>query len=119
VIDGEPSHTKDKSYHFLKVEILSSEASTWQTHWSDPGSPGTVNTTCNSNDSGLTTCTSNVEGQRAPSESNINHLRIDLLVKMPDGNQVKMQCHYPPIWAYCLKLEPGCIGPQLTSITFT
>jgi hypothetical protein len=53
-----------------------------------------------------------VSGRRvsilAASATPIYHTQVNLLVKMPDGNTVAMQCHYPPVWA-------TCIEPQLTT----
>lgn len=88
------------------VEILSAEETTWTTTWNNPGSPGTTSTDCSTTDSNIN-CTSTTTGARPASSTPIQHRRVDILVKIPDGNEVKMQCHVPPIWADCLKPAPG------------
>jgi hypothetical protein len=90
----------------LTVEVLSAEETHWTTMWNDPGSAGTTSTNCSSTDTN-TTCTSTTEGARAASSTPIRHTRVDILVKMPDGNEVRMQCHVPPIWATCFKPALG------------
>jgi hypothetical protein len=41
------------------------------------------------------------------------HMQVDILVRMPDGNEVKMQCHHPPMSAICFKPQ---LGPQQAKI---
>src|ERR1035437_5002905 len=53
------------------------------------------------------TCTSQTQGARPPSDRPIYHTQVNLLIRMPDGNNVEVQCHYPPIWATCFQPELG------------
>jgi hypothetical protein len=91
----------------LTVEVLKAETVHWTTYWRDNGSPGTTTTDCNIYDNSAS-CTSTTQGARPASNTPIYHTQVNLLVRMPDGNTVAMQCHYPPIWATCFE-------PQLTS----
>jgi hypothetical protein len=88
------------------VEILSAEETHWTTTWDDPGDPGKTSTDCTDYGAGVVSCTSTTTGARAASSTPIHHTRVDILVRMPDGNEVKMQCHFPPPWAACSQKAP-------------
>jgi hypothetical protein len=90
----------------LTVEVLKAETVHWTTYMHDDGSAGKTTTDCNLYDNSAS-CTSTTQGARPASTRPIQHTQVNLLVKMPDGNSVSMQCHYPPIWATCLQPEPG------------
>jgi hypothetical protein len=94
------------------VEVLSADERTWTTTWNDPGSPGMTSTNCSTTDSNVN-CTSTTTGARPASSTPINHRQVDILVRMPDGNEVKMQCHVPPIWAECVKPSPGAYQARI------
>jgi hypothetical protein len=89
------------------VEILSAEETHWTTTWDDPGDPGKTKTDCWDYGGGEIDCKSTTTGARAASSTPIHHTRVDILVRMPDGNEVKMQCHFPPPWAACSKPPLG------------
>jgi hypothetical protein len=90
------------------VEVLSASTRHWTTYWNDPGSTGTAHTNCTTSTDGTNTnCTTSTTGARAPSSTPINHTQVDIRVKMPDGNEVVMQCHFPPIWASCVEPKLG------------
>jgi hypothetical protein len=90
------------------VEVLSASTRHWTTYWNDPGSAGTANTNCTTSSDGTNTnCTTTTTGARAASSTPINHTQVDIRVKMPDGNEVVMQCHFPPIWASCVEPQLG------------
>jgi hypothetical protein len=92
----------------MTVEVLSANTRHWTTYWNDSGSPGTANTNCQtSSDGSNTNCTTTTIGARPASSTPIYHTQVDMMVKMPDGNQVTMQCHSPPIWAICVEPQPG------------
>jgi hypothetical protein len=93
----------------LTVEVLKAETVHWTTYWRDNGSAGTTTTDCNVYDNSAS-CTSTTQGARPASTTPIYHTQVNLLVRMPDGNTVPMQCHYPPVWATCFE-------PQLTTYT--
>ena len=96
------------------VDVLSAEATRWTTYVNRRGSSGTTDTTCSGGqDGGDIHCTSETTGGRPASQTPINHIQVDLLVRMPDGNEVKAQCHYPPIWADCVKPEPGTFQAEI------
>jgi len=90
------------------VEVLSASARHWTTYWNDSGSAGTAHTGClTSSDGSSTNCTTTTTGARPASSTPIYHTQVDIVVKMPDGNQVTMQCHFPPIWASCVEPKLG------------
>jgi hypothetical protein len=91
----------------LTVEVLKAETVHWTTYLNDNGSAGRTTTNCDIYDSNAT-CTSTTQGARPASTTPIYHTQVNVLVKMPDGNTVQMQCHYPPVWATCFE-------PQLTT----
>jgi|SRR6185437_714914 len=94
----------------LTVEVLKAETVHWTTYWNTPASSGTTTTNCSGNDDGSNTnvnCTSTTSGQHAASSTPIYHTQVNLLVKMPDGNTLSMQCHTPPIWATCFQPNLG------------
>ena len=96
------------------VEVLSAETTRWTTHYNDPGSAGTTETNCTTTSDGSSTnCSSSTTGARPASSTPINHVQVDVMIRMPDGNQVKAQCHYPPIRADCVKPEPGIYRAQI------
>ncbi|MGB7437165.1 MAG: hypothetical protein WBR26_11135 [Candidatus Acidiferrum sp.] len=99
------------------VEILSAEETHWTTTLNDPGSPGTgtTKTDCWDYGGGVVSCsgTTTTSGATPPSSTAVQHTRVDILVRMPDGNEVKMQCHIPPRWALCSKPP---IGPYQAKI---
>jgi len=90
------------------VEILSAEQKDWTTV--AQGRPGRTDTDCTTVDD-KTSCTSDTYGYR--SATTIHHTQVDILVRMPDGNEVKMQCHFPPIWAVCFKPELGAYQAEI------
>jgi hypothetical protein len=96
----------------LTVEVLKAETVHWTTYRHDSGSAGKTTTDCDLYDSSAT-CTSTTQGARPASTKEIYHTQVNLLVKMPDGNTVPMQCHYPPIWATCLQPELGPYGAKI------
>jgi hypothetical protein len=91
----------------LTVEVLEAETLHLTTYWHDNGSAGTTTTDCNVYDKSAS-CTSTTQGARPASSTPIYDTQVNLLVKMPDGSTVPMQCHYPPVWATCFE-------PQLTT----
>jgi hypothetical protein len=96
----------------LKVEVVNAETVHWTTYWRDNGSAGTTTTDCSVNDNSAS-CTSTTQGARPASNTPIYHTQVNLLVKMPDGNTVSMQCHYPPIWATCTQPELGTYAAKI------
>jgi hypothetical protein len=104
------AQAKDKPQ--LTVEVLQAETVHWTTYWRDNGSAGTTTTDCNLYDTSVS-CTSTTEGARPASSTPIYHTQVNLLVKMPDGNTVPMQCHYPPIWATCVQPELGTYAANI------
>jgi len=91
----------------LTVEVLKAETVHWTTYWHDNGSAGTTTTNCDLYDT-TASCTSTTQGARPASSTPIYHTQVNLLVKMPDGTTVPVQCHYPPVWATCFE-------PKLTT----
>jgi hypothetical protein len=101
-----------KEQRRLTVEVLKAETVHWTTYLHDSGSPGKTTTDCDLYDTSAT-CTSTTQGARPASTTPIYHTQVNLLVKMPDGNTVAMQCHYPPVWATCFQPE---LGPYAAKI---
>ena len=66
----------------------------WTTYWHDNGSAGTTTTNCDMYDNSAS-CTSTTQGSRPASSTPIYHTQVNLLVKMPDGTTVPMQCKRP------------------------
>lgn len=95
-----------KDQPLLTVEVLKAETVHWTTYWHSNGSSGTTTTDCNVYENSVA-CTSETTGARPASDRPIYHTQVNLLVRMPDGNNVEMQCHYPPIWATCFQPELG------------
>lgn len=89
-VSAEPGQAKDQPQ--LTVEVLKAETVHWTTYWHDSGSAGTTTTDCNVYSA---SCTSTTQGARPASSTPIYHTQVNVLVKMPDGNTVPMQCHYP------------------------
>lgn len=106
-----PAMAKDK--HIVQVEVLSAKTRHWTTVWHDDGSPGTQKTDCTSYGDNDATCTTKTEGYRAPSDTPIQHTRVDLQIKMPDGSTVTTQCHYPPVWATCFEPQSGTYDARI------
>lgn len=104
IMIGMAAYTKDQQV--LNVEVLKAETVHWTTYWHTEGSPGTTNTDCNVYDNSVS-CTSQTTGQRSPSTRPIFHTQVNLLVRMPDGNNIEVQCHVPPLWAVCFQPELG------------
>jgi hypothetical protein len=88
------------------VEVLSAETTTWTTYF-HRRSASTTNTTC-SGDGANVNCTSETTGARPASRTPINHVQVHLLVRMPDGNEVKAQCPDD-----CVKPEPGTYQAEI------
>jgi hypothetical protein len=104
------AQAKDKEQ--LTVEILKADTVHWTTYWHDNGSAGTTTTDCDLYDTSAS-CTSTTQGARPASTTPIYHTQVNLLVRMPDGNTVPMQCHYPPIWATCFQPELGTYAANI------
>ena len=96
----------------LTVEVLKAETVHWTTYWQDNGSAGKTSTDCDVYDTSVS-CTSTTQGARPASTTPIYHTQVNLLVKMPDGNTVQTQCHYPPIWATCFQPELGAYSAKI------
>jgi hypothetical protein len=96
----------------LTVKVLQAETVHWTTYWQDNGSAGKTTTDCDIYDNSAS-CTSTTQGARPASTTPIYHTQVNLLVKMPDGNTVPMQCHYPPIWATCFQPELGAYAAKI------
>jgi hypothetical protein len=97
---------KDKDQPLLTVEVLKAETVHWTTYWHTSGSPGTTITDCNIYENSAT-CNSQTVNAEPDRDRPIHHTQVNLLVRMPDGNNVEMQCHFPPIWATCFQPELG------------
>lgn len=90
------------------VEVLSAETATWTDYLNHRGRSGTTDTTCSGGqDGGDIHCTSETTGARPAFQTPINRIRVDLLVKMPDGNVIKAQC------VDCVKPEPGTYQAEI------
>jgi len=107
---GVLASTKDQPV--LTVEVLKAETVHWTTYLHSEGSAGTTNTDCNIYDNSVS-CTSISSGHRSPATRPIYHTQVNLLVKMPDGNNVEVQCHFPPLWATCLQPDLGSYSAKI------
>ena len=101
-----------KDQPILTVEVLKAETVHWTTYSHRSGSSGKTNTDCDVFENSVS-CTSQTVGERPPSDRPIYHTQVNLLVRMPDGNNVEMQCHYPPIWATCFQPELGSYSAKI------
>lgn len=111
---------KKSAQQALTVEILSAEETHWTATLDDPGSSGTTTSTNCSTTESTVDCTSRTTGVRPASGTPIYHTQVNIVVRMPDGNEVKMQCHSPvdlvflhPIYVGCFKLEPGAYRAKI------
>jgi hypothetical protein len=102
IVDG--AQAKDQPQ--LTVEVLKAERVHGTAYWHDSASAGKTTTDCDIYGNSAS-CTLTTTGAGPASTTPVYHTQSKLLVKMPDGNAVKMQCHYPPIWATCLQTELG------------
>jgi hypothetical protein len=96
----------------VAVEVLSAEETHWTTTRTVPGSDGDSETNCSTTDANIhcnTTTSAGTPGYSTP----VYHMQVDIVVKMPDGNTVKMQCHYPPVWASCFKPDLGAYPAKI------
>jgi hypothetical protein len=84
--------------------VLKAETVHWTTYWHQSGSPGRTITNCDIYETSAD-CTSETYGARPASDRPIYHTQVNLVVRMPDGNTVEMQCHFPPMWAKCIQPE--------------
>jgi hypothetical protein len=101
-----------KDQPLLTVEVLKTETVHWTTYLHRNGSSGRTNTDCDVFENSVS-CTSETVGERPPSDRPIYHTQVNLLVRMPDGNKVEMQCHYPPVWATCFQPELGSYAAKI------
>jgi len=103
---------RSKDQPQLTVDVLKAETVHWPTYLHDSGSAGKTTSNCDIYDNS-TLCTSTTQGARPVSTTSIYHTQVNLLVKMPDGNTVPMQCHDPPIWATCFPPGPGAYAAKI------
>jgi hypothetical protein len=101
-----------KDHSQMTVAVLKADTVHWTTYWQDNGSAGTTNTNCSANDTSVS-CTSTTIGARPASTTPIYHTQVNLLVRMPDGNNVAMQCHTPPVWATCFQPQLGTYAAKI------
>lgn len=97
----------------LTVEVIEAKEGRSTLLLNNPGSPGQQQTNCvgNSNanvygsavnGSSTTNRTTRTTGAVAPSTTAVPQMRVDALIRMPDGNIVKAHCHHPPVWSDCI-----------------
>jgi hypothetical protein len=99
---------KDKN--IVQVEVISAKTRHWVTISHDDGSLGTQKKDCSSYGDNDATCTTKTEGDRAPSDTPIHHVQVDLEIKMPDGTLVKAHCK---VGTWIWSSVTSCIEPAL------
>jgi hypothetical protein len=106
---------KKSAQQALTVELLSAEETRWTSTRDDPGSSGTTTSTnCSTTDSTVD-CTSRTTGATPASSTPIYHTYVSIVVRMPDGNEVKMQCHSPVDLVFLHPIYVGCFKPEVGS----
>jgi hypothetical protein len=104
-----------KNQPLLTVAVLKTETVHWTTYWNSSGSPGKTNTDTDCDvyaNSISCSSTSTTTGQRAASTFPLAHMQVNILVKMPDGNAVEMQCH-SPVYLGRRQFPVLCFEPRL------
>jgi hypothetical protein len=96
-----------KDQPLLTVEVLKAETVHWTTYWP---STARARTDCDLYENSIF-CNS----QNTTSDTVVYHTQVNLLVKMPDGNNVGMQCHNPPIEATCFQPSLGTYSAKINS----
>jgi hypothetical protein len=99
---------KDK--RIVKVEVISANTRHWTTISHDDGSTGTQKTDCTSYDDNDATCTIKIPNDRAPSDTPIHHVQVDLEIKMPDGTSVRAHCR---VGTWIWSSVTTCVEPSL------